>query len=473
VRVIKQLLINVSGENVSGAILEDGRLYEVFSEEIESIRGNIYLGKVEKIVPALDAAFVNIGKGKNAFLRLRDLTKTYIDTILGGKKIAEGDKILVQVKKDAVGNKGPQVTTKLSLAGHFLVFFPLSKAKGISKKIVDKDERNRLKNILKNLLKEGYGVVLRTASEGVGESEILEEYEEMKREWEDILKKFKRSRKPKILREEPETLDFILRERLDGSVNEVVVNDLKAFEKISSYISKMPKRPSVNLARGDIFDEYGIYDKLKELNSKVVDLENGGSIVIEVTEAMTVIDVNSSAYIEAKDQRELSLNINLEAAKEICRQMRLRNIGGIIIIDFITMEYENDRRKVLETLKKELLKDKAKTEVLGFTRLGLLEMTRKRTSPPHDIKMFAKCPVCGGTGKVLSPKVIRDRLENELRKFSEDDNTISFFIRVHRNLSGYLNSENLKLLRKRVKKNIEVSFDWPDPNTYDLKLKRR
>ncbi|HIP92600.1 MAG TPA: ribonuclease, partial [Thermotoga sp.] len=154
VGIIKQLLINVVGENVSGVILEDGRLYEVFSEEIESIRGNIYLGKVEKIVPALDAAFVNIGKGKNAFLRLKDLTKAYISTILGGKKISEGSKVLVQVKKDALGNKGPQVTTKISLAGHFLVFFPFSKAKGISKKIFDKDERNRLKSILKKLLKE-------------------------------------------------------------------------------------------------------------------------------------------------------------------------------------------------------------------------------------------------------------------------------------------------------------------------------
>jgi len=473
VGIIKQLLINVVGENVSGVIIEDGRLYEVFSEEIESIRGNIYLGKVEKIVPALEAAFVNIGKGKNAFLRLKDLTKTYINTILGSKKISEGSKILVQVKKDAFGNKGPQVTTKISLAGHFLVFFPLSKAKGISKKIFDKDERSRLKSILKKLLKEGYGVVLRTASEGVEELEILEEYEKIKEEWENILKKFKRSRKPKILREEPETLDFILRERLDGSIDEVIVNDLKVFEKVSSYISKMSKKPLVNLIKGDVFDEYNIYDKLKELNSKVVDLENGGSIVIEVTEAMTVVDVNSSTYTKARNQRELSLNINLEAAKEICRQIRLRNIGGIIIIDFITMETEEDKQKVLEVLKKELLKDKAKTEVFGFTKLGLLEMTRKRTSPPYEIRMFAKCPVCRGTGKVLSPKIIRDRLLNDLKKLSEDNSIVSFSIRVHSNLSGHLNSENIKLLKKSVKKDIEVSFDWPDPNTYELKPKRR
>ncbi len=463
----------MSGDDVSGAIFEDGRLYEVFSEEIESIRGNIYLGRVEKIVPALDAAFVNIGKGKNAFLRLKDLTKTYVDIILGGRKITEGDKIIVQVKKDAVGNKGPQVTTKLSLAGHFLVFFPLSKAKGISKKIVDKGERSRLKGILKDLLKEGYGVVLRTASEGVGESEIRKEYEDIKREWEDILRKFRRSRKPKILREEPETLDFILRERLDGSVDEIVVNDLEAFEKISSYITGMSKKPLVKLVQGDVFEEFDIYEKLKELNSKVIELENGGSIVIEVTEAMTVIDVNSSAYTEARNQRELSLNTNLEAAKEICRQIRLRNIGGIIIIDFITMENENDRRQVLETLKRELSKDKAKTEVLGFTKLGLLEMTRKRTSPPHDTKMFAKCPVCGGTGRVLSPKVVRDRLENDLKKLSEDERIVSFSIKVHRNLSGYLNSENLKLLKDKIKKEIKISFDWPDPNTYELKPKRR
>ncbi len=437
-------------------------------EDVDSIAGNIYLGRVENIIPGLDGAFVNIGGSRNAFLRFKDLSSRYMKEILRKEALEKGDKILVQVKKDSTKIKGPQVTTRISLAGRYIVYFPMNFAKGISKRIVDRLERDRLKAISKRLRNKGEGLIIRTAAEGVSEELISEELESLRREWRDLLKRFRRSRKPKVLREEPSLEERILRERFDRMVERVVTNDLEIADIVRKHAEVYGKFVELEYVEGDVFEKMGIYDLMNELTRRTVPLESGGFIVIDTTEALTVIDVNSAGFTDSKTHRELILKTNLEAAREIARQIRLRNIGGMVIIDFITMEWEEDRKKVIEELKRELIKDRAHTEVLGFTRLGLLEMTRKRTTKPLESIILSRCPVCHGTGRIISPTVNFNRIVEEMKKVESK----KVHLRVHPVMSGYFNSENMKKLKKQVKKDIEVEYTWCDPNSFDMKFKR-
>ncbi len=439
----------------------------MFLEDSESITGNVYLGRVENIVPGLDGAFINIGGSRNAFLRLKDLKSRYMKEILGKKELKKGDKTMVQVKKDSTKIKGPQVTTKISLAGRYIVYFPINYAKGVSKRIADDVERERLKKLIAKLRDKGEGLIIRTAAEGVSEEFIEKEYTELKSEWKELLKKFKRSRKPKILREEPSLEERILRERFDKLVEKVVTNDLEIADIAKHHAKVYGKIVEVEYVEGDVFDAMGIYDLMSELTRSTVYLNSGGFIVIDQTEALTVIDVNSAGFTDPKTHRELVLKTNLEAAREIARQLRLRNIGGIIIIDFITMDWEEDRRRVIGELRKELVKDRAHTDIMGFTRLGLLEMTRKRTTRSIDSMVLSRCPVCHGTGKVIAPAVSFNRIVEEIKKV---ENARRVRIRVHPILSGYFNSGNMRKLKRKLKKDIEVEYTWCDPNTFDLRF---
>ena len=460
---MKELVVSKSDSRVLGAVIEDGKLVEVFSEDYESIAGNIYLGRVERIIPGLDGAFVNIGTGRNAFLRLRDVSKSYLEKVVGVEELKEGMKLLVQVKKDATKMKGPQVTTKISVAGRYVVYFPVSYAKGVSRR-VSKEERSKLLLLVSKLRKKGEGIVIRTAAEGVEESYIEEELEKLRKEWKDLLKRFKRSRKPKLLRKEPSVEEMLIRDRLDKGVDRVYTNDpsfAEAVRKASSVYGGV----EVKLLDGDPFQELSIYEKMEEITKRIVHLDGGAFIVIDTTEAMTVIDVNSASFTSGSTHRELVLQTNIQAAREIARQIRLRNIGGIIVVDFITMDDEEDRRKVIEVLKEETRKDRSRVDILGFTRLGLLEMTRKRTSRSIESFMTARCPVCGGSGKVIAPSIVFSKIERDVGKVPEAK---AVRLRVHPVMSGYLNAEGIKKLEKKHRKKIQVEFDWCDPQSYDI-----
>ena len=461
---MKEIVFSKHHGGVLGAVIEDGKLVEVFSEDYESIAGNVYLGRVERVIPGLAGAFVNIGTGKNAFLRFKDISSWYKKEMLGGKEIREGMKLLVQVKKDALRSKGPQVTTKIGLAGRYVVYFPTSYAKGVSRRI-SKEERERLLLLLSKLRRKGEGLIIRTAAEGVDEEYIERELNELRKEWEDLLKRFKRSRKPKLLRKEPGVEDLLVRDRLEKDVSRVYTNDEEFGRRMKELSRVYGKEVEVIVLEKDPFEELGIYRKMEEITKRVVHLESGGSIVIDTTEALTVIDVNSSSYTKEETHRKLILNINIEAAKEIARQIRLRNIGGVIIVDFITMDSEEDRKKVIEVLREETRKDRARVDVLGFTRLGLLEMTRKRTSKPIEFFLTSKCPVCGGSGRVISPLVVLKRIENDISKGSEFEGVR---LRVHPVMSGHLGGEKIRELEKKYGKRIDVSFDWCDPASYDI-----
>jgi ribonuclease G len=456
-------------DEVRIASLDGDQLEEIFFEDMdsESVTGNIYLGKVENVVPSLEAAFVNIGIGRNAFLRFKDAS--------GQQKLEKNNKVLVQVSKDPIGSKGPQITLKVSIPGRSLVYTPFSKHIGISKKIADQQERNRLTAVAKSVLENKEGVIFRTAAFGVGEETIKEELESLRENWNKINETFRRSRKPKILYEEPSFVEYILRERLTENTKEIVVDSEELWHDVVAGISKFKSgfKPVVRYVEGDAFASEEVYEKMKILYTRMVSLPAGGNIYIDRTEAMTVIDVNSASSISGNDVSETSLNTNLEAASEIARQLRLRNIGGIVVIDFIDMKNDEDRQKVISSLTAEFKKDKARTMIMGFTRLGLLEMTRKRSTAAIGSKLYSSCPICKGTGRIESPRAVYQRLLKDLSRGFQDESLTSASIQVYQNMSGILTPENQKNLVKTLKREISVGFTWPIPTSYEIKFVKK
>jgi ribonuclease G len=467
--VSSALIINVHEDFVSGAILEDGELQEVFDEENETIAGNLYVGVIQKIVPALNAAFVDIGEGKNGFLRISDIGKSYIQQVLGAKHPQEGSKLLVQVKHDAVGQKGPQLTCKLSLAGRYVVYFPLSRVRGVSKKIIQQCERERLKSLFSKVEK-NEGIVVRTASEGMPMEMIEEELQSLKQEWQQILASFKKSRKVKLLRREPTAIDYVLRERLNKNVDEVYVNEEKAYELVKQEVKKISKSIMVHFLEGDLFERFNVYQQLNLLQRRTIDLPSGGYLALDTTEAMTVFDVNSASFTSGKNHAELAFKTNMEAAKEIARQLRLRNIGGIVVVDFIGMPSKDYYERLFKKIRESFEKDPAHVELLGFTRLGLFEMTRKRRTPSSEQLLFSPCPICKGSGRVLSTTVVLKRLSNALREIDLTQYG-SVKINLHQRFSGYV--EKIKELISAHKDKVKLNFNHTDPNEFEITLSKK
>lgn len=463
------LIINVHEDFVSGAILEDGELQEVFDEENETIAGNLYVGVIQKIVPALNAAFVDIDEGKNGFLRISNIGKSYIQQVLGAKHPQEGSKLLVQVKHDAVGQKGPQLTCKLSLAGRYVVYFPLSRVRGVSKKIIQQRERERLKSLFSKV-ERNEGIVVRTASEGMPMEMIEEELQSLKQEWQQILASFKKSRKVKLLRREPTAIDYVLRERLNKNVDEVYVNEEKAYELVKQEVKKISKSIMVHFLEGNLFERFNVYQQLNLLQRRTIDLPSGGYLALDTTEAMTVFDVNSASFTSGKNHAELAFKTNMEAAKEIARQLRLRNIGGIVVVDFIGMPSKDYYERLFKKIRESFEKDPAHVELLGFTRLGLFEMTRKRRTPSSEQLLFSPCPICKGSGRVLSTTVVLKRLSNALREIDLTQYG-SVKINLHQRFSGYVGK--IKELISAHKDKVKLNFNHTDPNEFEITLSKK
>lgn len=460
-----QLVINIQEEKVNVAILSDGVLQEIFSEEDESLSGNIYVGRIEKIIPGLNAAFVNIGGNRNGFLKLTDITKQYISEVTKSP-VKEGIKILVQVKHDAIGTKGHQLTGKISLAGRFLVYFPLSKVRGVSKKVQEPKERVRLQELSRSLAKND-GVVIRTAAEFVPEEYVAEEFNQLKSEWRKVLQSFKRARKIKLLRREPTTVDYILRERLNKDIDEVHVNTREIYEKVKEVSKRLAKKPMIYFFEGDLFDKLCIYSQIGQLQERIIHLPSGGYIALDTTEAMTVFDVNSASFVSEKNHADLAYKTNVEAAYEIARQLRLRNIGGIVIVDFIDMPSKTYYDRLTKELQQAIRNDSAHIELIGFTKLGLLEMTRKRRSPSIDQLLFSGCPICKGTGKVVSPHIVVRRVINELSKIENISEYSSVKVILHQRLSGY--TEKIKKsLSSTIVEKIRFSFEGSNPGDFSV-----
>ncbi|MCW2668814.1 MAG: putative ribonuclease [Frankiales bacterium] len=417
--VDRQMVVRQKGDRTQIAVLEDGILVEhyVTKQSATSYAGNVYLGRVQNVLPSMEAAFVDIGKGRNAVLYAGEVNWEGVSG--GSRKIEQvlksGQEVLVQVSKDPIGHKGARLTSQISLPGRYLVYVPESSMTGISRKLPE-NERTRLKNILKNVVPEGAGVIIRTAAEGVAEEEIAKDVRRLQAQWEVIQTKAKQGGAPKALHTEPDLVIKVVRDIFNEDFNGLVVQGESEWETIRDYVEfvapDLAPRLKKYAGNGDVFAEHRIDEQLLKALDRKVYLPSGGSLVIDRTEAMVVIDVNTGKYVgKGGNLEETVTRNNLEAAEEIARQLRLRDVGGIIVVDFIDMVLESNRDLVVRRLVECLGRDRTKHQVAEVTSLGLVQMTRKRVGQGLLESFSETCEACNGRGV----KVFTDPVEPKHR----------------------------------------------------------
>jgi ribonuclease E len=408
------------------AVLEGRALIEHYvsrpQDDDTQIDGNIYLGRVQNVLPGMEAAFVDIGTPKNAVLYRGDVHYDR-DDVEGGSSalgrqarieqlLRPGQTVLCQVTKNPIGSKGARLTQEVSLPGRFVVLIPNSDTYGISKRLTD-DERRRLRRILDDIKPAGHGIIVRTAAEGVTPDELRRDVARLLRQWDQIDGLAKRSRAPALLYREPDMAVRVIREEFNKEYRGVVIDDRRLYEEVREYVESISPELAdrVEFAGDDedplpIFERYHIHEQLHKALDRKVWLPSGGSLIIERTEALTVIDVNTGKNVGTSSLEETVYRNNLEAAEEIARQLRLRDIGGIIVIDFIDMEIAQNRADVMRAFRAALARDKTRTQVFDISDLGLVEMTRKRISEGLVESFSQTCPTCGGRGIVIDPSLL-------------------------------------------------------------------
>ncbi len=403
------------------AILEDGRLAEVYVEREERVIGSIYKGKVVNVLPGMGASFVDIGLGRNAFLYVDDINKTPLNIgdveVTQGRsgytiteKVSRGDDVLVQIVKEPRGLKGARVSTNISLPGRYLILMPTGKFSGVSRKIESADERNRLKTIMKAIRPEGMATVVRTAAANVSSAELIADLGVLIRMWHGILEQYKRVPAPALLHKDMNLVYKTARDFITPEVGNVWLDDETETENVKDFMRLLGPQYVDRIKYYDggkrLFADFKIDDEIQRLMKPTVKLPSGGSIVIESTEALTVVDVNSGKFTGGKNLDDTIVRTNVEAATEVARQVRLRDIGGIIVCDFIDMSSENDRNRVIGALQEGLRKDRTRSTIQSFSPLGLLEFTRKRVGKDLGQQLRGKCPTCEGLGSVMSPESV-------------------------------------------------------------------
>ncbi len=440
----KEILVDANAFNTRVAVVEDGTPVELYVEQEGSERlvGNIYLGKVQNVLPGMQAAFVDIGLEKNAFLYAGDVftpgdAYDELEKIPETRKIGDmlkpGQSVIVQVAKDPIGTKGARVTTHITLAGRSLVLMPTVEYVGVSRRIEKEEERTRLRKLVKELKPDGMGIIVRTASAGRTKEAFVEEIDSLKLLYEDILKKSKTMRAPKMLHEEQSLLFRTVRDLLMRDVDRLFVNDINAYNELRDIASVMAPKLKARILFKDseaLFERCDAESKIERALSRKVWLKSGGYLIIDRAEALTVIDVNTGKFV-GKDNLEKTITAtNCEAATEIALQLRLRDIGGIVVIDFIDMEKESNRQLVLQTLKNAMHDDHTRSHVFGFTRLGLVELTRKKTGRSIGDTLKINCPCCEGEGKVLAPHTVFNKLRKQTLQILKGSKIRRMYIEV-------------------------------------------
>lgn len=411
---MKRIIVDIKDGESRIALTENDELKEFYIEKhhYNKIVGNVYKGRVENILPGMQAAFINIGIEKNAFLYVKD-TRVLMEEQQDEEEIIPINEILkrnqelmVQIIKEPIDQKGARVTTNITIPGRYLVLMPMVDYIGVSRRISMEEEKDRLKGIVKEILPPSTGVIIRTEAEGIEREEFIQDLQFLLRVWEKIEIKNKIVIAPNLIHEELELTYRTVRDLFTKDIEEFVVNKKEHYEKVVEMVKmispKLIDRVVFYKKDQNIFNDYNVNQQIGEMLSKKVWLKCGGYIIIDRTEALTVVDVNTGKYVGSINLRDTVLKTNIQAAKEIAKQLRLRNIGGIIIIDFIDMEKSEDEEKVLDTLKEALEKDKVKTNVLGITQLGLVELTRKKVRKSIGRMLQDTCPLCEGTGHVPS-----------------------------------------------------------------------
>lgn len=470
----QELIINSTPNEVVIALLHDKRLVELHREKNNSkfAVGDIYLGRAKKVMTGLNAAFVDVGYDKDAFLHYLDLGPQanslikYVEQTQSGKQnvsnlmyfknepeikkdgkindvIKSGQNLLVQVAKEPISSKGPRITTEVSLAGRYLILIPFTEKISVSSKIRNQAEKNRLKDLMQSIKPKNFGVIVRTVAENKSVADLESDLNDLVQRWNECFTTLKTATPPTRLLGEMDRSSAMLRDFLNPSFNAIHVNDLNLYEDLKSYIKTIApdKADILKLYSGKlpIFDAYGVEKQIKGLFGKTVHLKSGAYLIIEHTEALHVFDVNSGNRAKSENtQEQNALEVNLEAAVEVARQLRLRDMGGIVVVDFIDMHNPENRKLLYDKLKEEMKSDRAKHNILPPSKFGLIQITRQRLRPEVNVEVSETCPSCGGTGKVQASILFVDQIENTLRYIIKEQNQKNITLQVHPYIEAYI-----------------------------------
>ena len=476
-----ELIVNVSPTDISTALLEDGRLVALQKEKRDAAFavGNLYVAKVKKLMPGLNAAFVNVGYDKDAFLHYLDLgsqfssysqfvkeafeNKNKAADISKAKRlpdidkhgtitdvVEQGQQIIVQVEKEPISSKGPRLTTEISFTGRYMVITPFGDKISISQKIKSSEEKQRLRKIIESIRPKNFGVIIRTSAEGKKVAELNHEMKTLVKSWEDALAKAQRSDAPALIYEEESRAVGEIRDIFSPSFENIYVNDADVFDQIHNYVSLIAREKSdiVKLYTSDapIFDHFNITKQIKTSFGKTVSFKSGAYLIIESTEALHVIDVNSGNRSKNSDNQESNaLDVNLRAADEIARQLRLRDMGGIIVIDFIDMALSEHNQQLYEHMRKAMAGDRARHNILPLSKFGLMQITRQRVRPALDIVTSESCPSCNGKGEVQPSLLFTDMLKDKIDYVTNTLGVKKFIMYVHPFVDAYLKKGLLSL----------------------------
>lgn len=427
----EEILFNVTPQESRAAVLENGILQELFIERASSrgLVGNIYRGKVIRVLPGMQAAFINIGRERSAFLHAAEILPVSEDESINDHKLQspditdllhDGQTMTVQVIKDELGTKGARLTTHLTIPSRYLVFMPGNRHIGVSQRIDDEQERQRLRDILKNDDNQSYGYIVRTAAEGASEQELVRDSEFLIKLWQQITLKIQQAKAPSLVHEDLDLALRFVRDLVPSDVEKIRIDSesvhKRLLEFLNDFIPTLGKCLELYSGERPLFDMYNVEDDIEKSLQRKVQLKSGGYLIIEQTEAMVTIDVNTGAFVGYRNLEDTIFKTNLEAASSLARQLRLRNLGGMVIIDFIDMKEEEHKRQVLRTLEKALDKDHAKTHISEVSTLGLVQMTRKRSRESLEHILCETCPTCDSRGSIKTAQTICYEILRELHR---------------------------------------------------------
>jgi len=520
--VISEIIVDVRPKEVSIALMEDKALVEFHKEtRDESFDvGDIYFGKVKKILPGLNAAFIDVGCKKEGFLHYQDLgsnfntQQKYLKRLLAGDKknpsfaklqilpelpkdgkitdvLTAGEEILVQIVKQPISTKGPRLTAELSFAGRYLVLMPFYDKVSVSNKIKSSEERARLRQLILSVKSRNYGVIVRTSSEGKRVAELDHELKMLQKRFDDNFAKLTKAKNPSLFYEETSRMVALLRDLLNPTFEHIFINDLEVYNNVQDYIALISpeQKEIVKLYTGElpIFDYFAVTKQIKSSMARTVTIKNGAYLIIEHTEAMHVIDVNSGnrSNKNGNEPEENSFNVNIAAADELARQLRLRDMGGIIVVDFIDMTESTHRQKLFDHITAAMSKDRARHNILPLSKFGIMQITRQRVRPMLDLDTSEKCPTCLGAGKAKPSLLFTDTLEEKIDMLTNELNMKRFNLHVHPYVYAYLSkglyslqlkwklkySNRMKIIPDQRLGMLEYKFYDSENNEFDVKEK--
>jgi len=479
----KRVIIDVGLTEERVAIFEDNRMVEIHIERIEDdkIVGNIYKGKAINILPGIEAAFIDIGIEKNAFLHLEkngqetdeknDSSKLASSAQLNLDNVKNNQELMVQVVKEAIIPKGARVTTNISLPGRFLVFIPNSTNLGISHRIEDEKERERLKKIVQSMRPKDVGLIIRTAGWGKEEKDFSADLDFLTRLWKKISGRNKKAKAPMLLHEDLSLTYRIIRDLFTEEVDEIIINSKLIYKNMLKFLktlslTELGPRASLYSGEKPIFEEYGIEKEINKALQRKVWLKCGGYLIFDQAEALTVVDVNTGKFVGKKDMRKTILKTNLQAAEEIAIQLRLRDIGGIIIIDFIDMDNQEDKNKLMKQLEESMKKDKTKTNIIQNSELGLVEVTRKRSRRDLENVLRTACPYCSGIGRILSAETVSNIVLRKLKELCETSRAEAVLLAVHPKVEEMLSGSKMMLIKQLERENKKTVYIIPSKDIH-------